>query len=506
MNKVKSSYEKLIARIKDATNLVYMGALLEWDHETNMPPRGEEGKAEQMGLLARLAHETVTAPVTGKLLAACEADSSLMALPADSVERVNIREIRRSYDQKTKLPSELVVELSKTATLSQSAWIEARRTGNFSVFRPWLEKTVNLKRQQAQAYGYEESPYDALLDEYEPGARASLIEPIFKELGAGCSELLAKVVESRGAKINVLKGRTFPVERQRAFAEMIAATIGFDFCSGRLDEVVHPFCVRICPGDVRITTRYAEDSFPQAFFGVLHEAGHGLYEMGLEKELFGTPMGEAISLGVHESQSRMLENMVGRSSAFWKFAFKLAQGAFPSALQDVPADNFLLAINWAEPSYIRVEADEISYNLHIVLRMEMEKRLIEGALEVDEVPAAWNARFEELLGIKVPNDSAGCLQDTHWASGLFGYFPTYALGNVFAAQIFDTMLKKIPDLYDMIAAGEFKPYVDWLRENIHRHGMRYLSNDLVERISGKPPSVQYLLGYLKNKYGTLYGF
>jgi carboxypeptidase Taq len=364
---------------------------------------------------------------------------------------------------------------------------------------------VSLKRQEAQAIGYQADLYDALLDDYEPGSKTAEIRTLFANLRSELVPLAAAIAEApRRPCVELLK-REYPVELQRVFGETAASAIGFDFDRGRLDVTTHPFCEGIGPGDCRITTRYNRHFFNESFFGVLHEAGHGLYEQGLLKEHFGTPMGRSVSLGLHESQSRMWENAVGRSRQFWQYFFPIAQHMFRGALSDVSLDDFHFAVNAVEPSFIRVEADEVTYNLHILIRFELEQSLLAGELSIDDVPCAWNEKYTKYLGITPRSDAEGCLQDIHWAAGLFGYFPTYTLGNVYAAQLFTAASRAIGDLAEQFADGRFGELLQWLRSAIHEQGMRYRSRDLVDRVTGCPPNQNALVRSLREKYAPLYG-
>jgi carboxypeptidase Taq len=369
-----------------------------------------------------------------------------------------------------------------------------------------LEKTIELKRQQAEALGYPQCPYDALLDEYEPEALTADLRPVLEGLREELVPLVAKIQASRRRPNTALLHRNFPVEVQDRFGREAAAKIGFDFTRGRLDVTTHPFCTTLGPHDCRITTRYDDTFFNSAFFGILHEAGHGLYEQGLLTEDYGLPSGEAISLGIHESQSRLWENLVGRSRAFWTFYYPLAQQQFPAALGDVALDDFYFAINDVRPSLVRVEADEATYNLHILIRFELERALLDGELEAAELPGAWNEKYQQYLGITPPNDREGVLQDVHWSAGLIGYFPTYSLGNLYAAQFFAQARKELGNLDETFGRGDFRPLLDWLRQNIHRHGQRWTASELVERVTGRPLSAKPLVEYLQAKLGPLYGF
>lgn len=497
------AYAELIRRCKEHSLLGSCAGVLGWDERTYMPRQGSAHRAEQMALLARLTHEMLTAPAVGELLTQLETSS--LANDAESVPAVNIREIRRTYNRAVKLPKELVEEIARVTTRAQQVWQQARQANDFASFQPWLEKIVALKRQEAEAVGYQEVPYDALLDEYEPGARTTEITKAFASLRKDLVPLVAAIAGSGRRPNHEILERDYPIERQQVFGQAAAAAIGFDFTAGRLDVTTHPFCSGIGPGDCRITTRYNPRRFNEAFFGILHEAGHGLYEQGLEAEHAGTPMGQATSLGIHESQSRMWENLVGRGRAFWEHFFPRARQVFVDALHDVPLDDFLFAINDVQPSFIRVEADEATYNMHIILRFELEQALVSGDLKPADVPAAWNQKFQESFQMTPPTDTLGCLQDVHWSFGGLGYFPTYTLGNMYAAQLMDQSRKDLGDLDADFRRGDFGRLKGWLNEKIHRPGQRYRAADLCRRITGKPLSHKPLLTYLKQKYEPLYG-
>jgi carboxypeptidase Taq len=498
----RHAYDDLIRRIKEARLLESCASVLGWDERTYMPHEGSSHRAEQAALLARMTHEMLTAPEIGRLLAEVEG-SELNRLP-DSDQAVNVREIRRTYDRAVKLPGELVEELARTTTRAQQVWQEARAANDFPTFRPWLEKIVRLKRQEAEAVGYKEVPYDALLDEYEPGATTAEVTRIFAELRGELAPLIAGIAASGRQAPTEILARAYPVERQQTFGQSAAASIGFDFNSGRLDVTTHPFCSGIGPGDCRLTTRYNLHHFNDGFFGILHEAGHGIYEQGLPADHFGTPLGSACSLGIHESQSRLWENQVGRGGPFWEHFFPLAHKTFPEALADVKPDQFLFAVNDVRPSFIRVEADEATYNLHIILRFELEQALISGDLQPADVPGAWNERFHKSLGLVPPSDAMGCLQDIHWSMGGLGYFPTYTLGNLYAAQLMEQARADLGDLDADFRRGEFGRLKGWLNEKVHRQGQRYRAAELCRRVTGKPLSPRPLVEYLRKKFAPLY--
>ncbi len=498
-----AAYADLIRRVREASILGSCGSLLSWDESTYMPRQGSAYRGEQMGLLARLGHEMITAPIIGELLATVE--SSELVRNPESDAAANVREIRRSYDRYVKVPAELVEELARVTTRAQQAWRDARKASDFAAFRPHLETIVGLLRKKADAIGYRASRYDALLDEYEPGATAAEITSAFAALRAELVPLIAAIANSGRKPNRDVLLREFPVERQRLFGEGAAAAIGFDFDAGRLDETTHPFCSGIGPGDCRITTRYNVRHFNESFFGVLHEAGHGLYEQGLPPEHAGTPLGSACSLGIHESQSRLWENQVGRGRAFWEHFFPRAKQTFPQALRGVSLDDWMFAINDVQPSFIRVEADEATYNLHIILRFEIEQALLSGDLTVADVPGAWNEKFRQLLGLKVETDANGCLQDIHWSLGGLGYFPTYTLGNLYAAQLMEAARRDLPGLEDDFRGGNFTRLKGWLNDKVHRPGQRYRAGELCRRVTGAPLDHRPLIRYLRDKYAPLYG-
>ena len=497
-------YSNLTRLLREAALISSCGSVLSWDEQTYMPKKGSAFRADQLGLLAGLAHERATAPQIGELLGELEKQSDLGEADSDRV--VNVREARRTFDRQTKLPRRLVEELSRTTTLAQQAWVNAREDNRFTEFLPWLEKMIGLKREEAQAVGYGKGiPYDALLDDYEPGMTAKEIERVFSPLRDELVKLVAAIHDApRRPNVEILS-RHYPKLPQAVLAEGASKAIGFDFESGRIDESAHPFCSGFGPGDCRLTTRYHDHHFNSAFFGVLHESGHGIYEQGLPTENFGLGMGQADSLGIHESQSRMWENFVGRSRAFWEYMFPTAQIAFPTALSNVSLDDFYFAINDVRPSLIRVEADEVTYNLHIMLRFEIEQHLVSGDLKPADVPAVWNEKVSSYFGLTVPSDAQGCLQDIHWSAGLLGYFPTYALGNMYAAQFFNAAARDLGDLNPQFARGQFRPLKQWLNEKIHRHGKRYPAKRLVEVVTGQSLSHEPLIAHLRSKYSQLYG-
>lgn len=499
-------YAELRTRLREVANLAASSALLSWDQETYMPPAGAAARAEQLALMASLAHERRTHPRVGELIAACEQDASLAA--PGTRTGADIREMRRDYDLATRLPTELVAALAKTTSEASEAWKAARQKSDFPAFLPWLDKVFALTRRKAECYGVPAGGelYDALLNEYEPGATAREIASVFTPLRARLSDLIRRVRDSR-TKVSTrpLKVEIDPA-RQHAFGQWVIAQMGFDLAAGRLDVTTHPFCSGLAHGDTRLTTRYREEHFTDALYSTLHEMGHGLYEQGLPKgEHFGQPLAEAVSLGIHESQSRLWENFVGRSKAFWKWALPRSRRHFGKALSRFDARDFFAAVNTVKPSLIRVEADEGTYNLHVMIRFEIERGLLGGSISTRDLPAEWNRRYMDYLGLDVPDDRRGCMQDVHWSFGLIGYFPTYTLGNLYAAQFWDKAADDADDLNRLIGKGRFAPLLEWLRANIHRHGKRYRATELCRRVTGRPLSAEPLLAHLARKAEQVYG-
>ncbi len=497
-----TTYDLLCSQAREVAMLNSVQSLLGWDERTKLPPAGGEYRAEQMSYLAGLIHQKQTAPEVGEWLTEL-AESELAADPHGDTG-ADIVNLKRDYDRKTKLPQALVEELAKLSVLGQQLWVEARKANDFGRFRPLLERTIELKRQEAAAIGYDDQPYDALLDEFEPGAKTTEVAQALNGLRTQLVPLVAAIAASpRRPNMQALQGR-YPIDKQEEFGRRCASAIGFNFQQGRLDTTNHPFCAGMGPCDVRLTTRYDEESLAGSLFSTLHEAGHGIYDQGLREERYGLPTGEAVSLGIHESQSRMWENLVGRSRAFWEFFYPIAQQTFPEALGGVSPDDFYFAINDVRPSLIRTESDEVTYNLHILIRFELELALINDELKVVDLPEAWHAKYREYLGIQSPTDADGVLQDVHWSSGAFGYFPTYSLGNLYAAQFFEKAQQDLGDLPAMFARGEFQPLREWLRTNIHSQGRRYPAAELGRRVTGTPLSHDALMRHLRGKFAPLY--
>jgi len=495
-------FQQLSAHVRQTALLESTCSTLGWDERTYLPPEAGEYRAEQITFLTGLIHHRHTDPQVGHWLEVL-LESELMQEPHDR-EATTIRMLHRSYEKQIKLSQELVEEIARATVLGQQAWVEARKDDDFASFLPKLENIIFLRREQAEALGYEDTPYDALLDEYEPGEKTGTVERVLTALREELSPFVAEIQESKKKAEADLLTRRYPREAQEAFGRKAARAIGFDFNRGRLDVTHHPFCTGLGPSDCRITTRYDEHHFPGAFFGTLHESGHGIYEQGLEQTWYGLPPGQSVSLGIHESQSRMWENFVGRGLPFWKHFFPKAQEAFPEALSDVSLERFFFAVNDVRPSLIRVEADEATYNLHIIIRFELEQALLSGDLKAADAPAAWNEKYQHYLGIQPPSNANGVLQDVHWSAGLIGYFPTYSLGNLYAAQLFEQADSDLGGLGQQFEIGEFKPLKNWLTQNIHKRGQCYTAAELVKTITGAELSHEPLMRHLRGKLAPLY--
>jgi len=499
MSSTESTYNLLIAELKEIAVFGSVNSLLNWDERTQMPPRASAYRAEQLSAMAKLLHQRFTAPRIGEWL------SQLEAGPLDADATVNVRETRREYDRAVKIPESLVQEEARVSVLSQQAWATARKNSDFAAFAPWLEKILPLKLQRAACLGSSARPYDALLDEFEPGETAANVAKTFESLRDPLVELIGRIKDSPNKPPVEILHRRYPAAAQELLSREAAKAVGFDFEAGRLDVSVHPFCSGIGPSDTRMTTRYNENHFGDAFFGVLHETGHGMYNQGLKAEHFGTPLGSAISLGIHESQSRMWENLVGRSRSFWTHFMPRARELFPEAFNGVGDDQWYRAINAVRPSFIRVESDEATYNLHILLRFELEQAMMSQSLSVADLPGAWNEKMKKYFGITPPDAAHGVLQDIHWSFGAIGYFPTYTLGNLYAAQFFETARAELGDLDSQFAKGDFAPLLGWLQRKIHQQGQRYSAGQLVKEVTGKSLSAEPLLRHLRKKAAEIYG-
>ncbi len=487
-------------RMAELADLHNAAQLLEWDQQTMMPPRGAQARAEALATVHRVAHETFVAAETGSLIE--DAQRSLDGMEPDSDEARLVAVTQRRWDKARRVSGELAADLARAGSLGQEAWVAARAKSDFAAFAPYLERNLELARRYVECFDSFDCPYDALLDDYEPAMKSKDVARLFDELKSELVPLIATVTQHADRVDGSVLHGSFPTGAQRQLVSEVVQRMGFDRDGWRIDDAVHPFATSFGSSDVRITTRWDETYFPSALYGAMHECGHGLYEAGVDESLQRSPLGQTESLGLHESQSRLWENMVGRGRPFCEvLAPRIAELLGVSGLE---AESLYRAVNRVSPSYIRVEADEATYGLHVILRFELEQALIEGRLSVAELPEAWNARFEEYLGLQVPDDAQGVLQDVHWSAGLIGYFPTYSLGNLIAGQLWQRARSDLPDLDDQLAAGELGGLRQWLRQHVHRYGSKFPTTELLERVIGGPIAVGPFTGYLKEKLSAVY--
>jgi carboxypeptidase Taq len=495
--------EQLRERMAQLSDLSHTGLLLEWDQQTMMPERGAPTRAESLATVERLRHQMFVSPETGSLLD--QARSALDGAPPDSDDARLVAVTARRREKAVRVPTELAADMARAGSIAQEAWVKARADADFAAIAPHLEHNVELARRYADCFDGYECPYDALLDDYEPGMTSAEVARLFSELKAELVPMIATLSRHADRVEDSCLHGEFPVERQRRLVREVVARMGFDPSGWRLDDAVHPFATSFGPHDVRITTRWDEAFFPSALFAGMHECGHGLYEAGIADSLQRSPLGQIESLGLHESQSRMWENMVGRGRPFSGVLAPRIAELFGGQLAGLDADTFYRAVNRVSPSFIRVEADEATYGLHVILRFELEQDLVEGRLAVGDLPEAWNARFKEYFGLDVPDDAQGVLQDVHWPAGLIGYFPTYSLGNLIAGQLWERAHADIATLDEQLARGELGALREWLREHVHRHGSKFSTPELLERVVGGPIAVGPFVSYLKRKLGDVYG-
>ena len=495
------AYEELRDRVGEVIDLYGAAAVLGWDHRTMMPRNGAAARSEQLGTLTKIVHTMFVSPEIGKLLD--EAEPWAQEQDYDSLEASFVRVVRRDYDKLVRVPPTLTAELSRISAVAVPVWDEARQKSDWSMFQPYLEQVIDLRRQYVDCFPPADEDYDLLLDDYEPGMKTAEVRAVFDELKDGLVPLIAEIAErSEAVSDSFLEGE-FPIDAQKRVEGKILEDFGFTPDSWRLDETVHPFATRSGMDDIRLTTRHHLDNM-HSIFSSMHEFGHGIYEYGGDRAFARTPLARGASLALHESQSRMWENLVGRSRPFWQHYFPLVQEAFPAQMDGLDAEGFYRGINRVQPSLIRIDADEATYNLHIILRFELEQEMITGRLTAADVPEAWDAKMMEYLGVEVPDVADGALQDTHWAGGSIGYFSTYALGNVASAQLWERISEDIPDVYEQIGRGEFTQLREWLREHVHRHGRKYMPQELLERVTGSSLDPQPLLAYLRRKLGEIY--
>ncbi len=494
--------DALKQRLATINDINQATAVLGWDQQVNMPPGGAEARGRQLGTLSQLAHEMFVAEETQRLLE--EASAEIGDGDYESDDASLVRVVRQDLEQSTKIPAQLVAEIARVTTMAHETWANARAENDFAAFAPALQNVLDLTLKVAEHLGYNENPYDALVDMYDRGMTTDQITAIFDGHRGELVELIAAVSEVADRVDDSPVHQHFDQDRQRTFALWVVEQFGFDFQRGRQDIAVHPFATSFSRNDVRLTTRFEDDFLNPALFGLMHEAGHGMYEQGVGTSLESTPLANGTSLSVHESQSRMWENIVGRSKGFWSWALPKLKETF-SQLSDVSLDDFYRAINKVERSFIRVEADEATYNLHIMLRFELENDLVNGRVKVADLPKEWNNRFEAFFGIVPPTDALGVLQDVHWSAGSIGYFPTYALGNLLSVQYYNQAVKEHPSILDEIASGKFDTLHNWLVENIHQHGRKFTTDELTRRITGESMQSGPYIEYLKTKFSEVYG-
>jgi carboxypeptidase Taq len=498
---MQTNYQEYKRQLQKIADVRMAAAVLNWDQETYLPSKAAGIRAQQLSTLSGIAHEMFTDKTFGAILQALNQANAELS----EKELSNVKLSLEDFTREQKYPTEWVIRLSQTIAEAYHNWVAARENHDFQQFAPSLAKLVDMKREEAKMLGYKEHPYDALLNLYEPGLTTAEMTRVFDSVKEPLKALLAKINTQKQVNDDFMR-ETFDKDKQWEFGMKLLKNIGFDFEAGRQDLSIHPFTTNFAPSDVRLTTKVDEEDFNAMTWSCLHEGGHGLYEQGLPEEEYGLPGGEAVSLGIHESQSRVLENIVGRILTYWKCHYSSLQEQFPEALKRVTLEDFYAAMNKVEPSFIRIEADELTYHFHVLIRFEIEKALIEGSLEVAQIPEAWNAKYKEYLGVEVPNDLKGCLQDIHWSHGSFGYFPTYSIGSFYAAQFFYYAEQAIPELASQLESGHCATLLGWLRENIHQYGRQYTADELCQRIGGESLNPTYFLNYAEAKYKAIYSF
>jgi carboxypeptidase Taq len=495
-----SLYQQYSDAMRKIADLRYASALLQWDQETYLPPKGAAIRGQQIATLSELAHHYFTDDKLGGLLQELSGRNDLSVM-----EQMNVKLTLEDYSKQKKFTSAFVRELTETVNKSFHSWIEARKANDFALFVGDLSKLVTLKRQEAELLGYEQHPYNALLNDYDKGSNVQLLDNVFNNVKQPLIDLLNKI-KSRPQVSNDFLHRHYPKDKQWAFGMQVVKDLGYDLEAGRQDISEHPFTINFNSRDVRITTRIDENDLGNMVWSCIHEAGHALYEQGLPDEQYGLPVGEAASLAIHESQSRLWENHVGRSKAFCEHYFPILQTYFPEQLKDVTVESFYQGINKVEPSFIRTEADELTYHFHVMIRYELEKQVLGNTLQPKDIPAYWNEHYAQYMGVKVPDDKRGCLQDVHWSHGSFGYFPTYSLGSFYAAQFYTAASKNIQQLDNQVQSGQTEPLLQWLRTRVHRHGRLFTSEQLSEQVSGEVLNIQHFLRYMLDKYKDIYKF
>ncbi len=512
-NRKQQALDNLKEVGKELTRIEQISALLGWDQETYMPKGGIIDRAEHQAVIKGWEHSKITDPSIGEALKVLGIDIEVSRLESAQFEglsdlsvedRAFVREIARLYRREKKIPKEIVEKLARETSISQSRWVEAKERNDFSLFAPSLESVVGIEKEISELVGYETEPYDALLDAYEPWMTTKALIDVFGKFESDLRAFIKRITSAETGIDDSFLYRDYNIRKQEAFGREVLESMGFDFNNGRLDISAHPFTTTIGFSDIRLTTRYNESNFKDAIFSIIHEGGHGLYEQGFPEKLRGNILANGASMGIHESQSRLWENIIGRSLSFWIGFYPRLLEYFGDELKGISVKDFYRAVNTVTPSLIRVLADEVTYNLHIMIRFKIERALLNNEISINEVPRLWNSEYEYLLGVVPSNDSEGVLQDIHWSLGYFGYFPTYSLGNLYSAQFYRKMMLDIPNLDEEIERGNLKPVLAWLRENIHRYGQVYPAHELCERVTGEKLDSRYFMEYLYNKYEDIY--
>jgi len=498
---VSEKMQQLIELSAEITDLSHINAVLGWDQQINMPPGGAEERGAQSAALGRIIHEKFTSDEVGQLIADLEEEVGDLNAETDEARAVKVA--KREYEKQTKVPLPLLMEFIQTTTMAHESWLEAKNKSDFSLFQPHLKKIVELRQQYAELFKPYDHVYDPLLDDYEPGMKTAEVKEIFNKLRPQQVALLQAIAEKEPPDDSFIK-QYYKEEYQEIIGRYVITRFGYDWNRGRLDIAPHPFTTEFGYGDVRISTRYLKDDAGSALFSTMHEAGHAMYGQGVPEKYKRHPLGGAASLAIHESQSRLWENIIGRSKEFWSFFYPSLQMLFPQYLSDISVEEYYRGINKVEPSLIRVEADEATYNMHIMLRLEIEIGLMEGTMKVEDLPEIWNAKMQDYLGITPPDDAQGVLQDVHWSAGMIGYFPTYALGNLASVQLWDKLVEENPNVYDEIAQGKFDTILGWMREHVHQYGSKFEPQEIMLNATGSKITPEPYIAYLKKKYGDIY--
>lgn len=500
--KIRKTEKEFLAYVSKMTAYNEAISLMYWDLRTGAPKQGVEQRSEVIGVLSSEVFKMSTSEEMAAYIAILRNDEAKANI--SDITQATLEYCKEEYDRNKKIPEDKYKEYVILQSKAESIWEEAKEKSDFDMFRPYLEKLVEMNKLFINYWGYKGNKYNTLLDMYEPGMTVDILDQVFGELRSKIVPLVQTISESKNKPETNFLFEKFPKEQQKGFSLKILAQMGYNFEAGRLDETVHPFAIGLNPGDVRVTTKYNEQDFRSAVFGTIHEGGHALYEQNISKELVGTPLCTGTSMGIHESQSLFYENFVGRNYSFWKKNYDLLKSYGGDQFADVAMEDFYRAINESKPSLIRIEADELTYSLHIIIRYEIEKGLFNDEIEVKDLPEVWNKKYEEYLGVKPENDGSGVLQDVHWAGGSFGYFPSYALGYMYAAQFKNAMLKELPNFNELLAGGNLQPIRAWLTKNVHQYGKMKKPLEILEKATGEGLNAKYLVDYLYEKYGKVY--